>query len=163
VPHQTNHQKDPYELFKDKKLNASYFKAFESKCFIHNNGKKNLVKLDARSDKGAFVCYSSVSKTYRVYNKCTMVAEEYIHVIFDKTNNGVTSTCSFDELQISKYIDDEDEGAQDNIITKMLLSTQTIVQIRTTKDRLMTLKLIQKPHKMLVIGLKLITRTIDHL
>jgi len=44
-----------------------------------------------------------------------------------------------------------------NTIIKMFLSTQTNIQIRITKDRLITLKLIQKPHKMLVINLKLIT------
>ena len=59
----------PYELFKGKKPNVSYFKAFASKCFIHNNRKKNLRKFNARSDKGIFVGHSSISKAYHVQKK----------------------------------------------------------------------------------------------
>jgi len=86
-------------------------KAFVSKCFIHNNGKKNLGKFDTSSNKGIFVNHSSISKVYYVYNKCIKVLEEFIHIVFDETNNGLTNTSSFDEFQISKYIDDEDNGA----------------------------------------------------
>ena len=48
-------KKTPYELFKGKKPSISYFHAFGSKCFIHNNGKDRLGKFDARSDEGTLV------------------------------------------------------------------------------------------------------------
>ena len=44
-------KKTTYELFKMKNPKASYFRAFGCKCFIHDNGKENLVKLDARSNE----------------------------------------------------------------------------------------------------------------
>jgi len=34
-----------------------------------------------------------------------------MHVVFEETDNGFTSTFSFDEFQLSKYVNDEDEGA----------------------------------------------------
>ena len=98
---------------KTRSPSVSYFKAFESKCFIYNNGKENLYKFDPRSREGISVGHSLVSKAYRAHNKCTKVIEESIHVIFDETNNGLASSFSFDELQLRKYVDDEDEGALD--------------------------------------------------
>ena len=72
----------------------------------------NLGKFDGRSDEGIFVGYSSVLKAYNVYNKCTKVIEESIHVIFHETNNGVANTSSFDEFHLNKSTYDEDEEAQ---------------------------------------------------
>ncbi|XP_021717826.1 uncharacterized protein LOC110685579 [Chenopodium quinoa] len=43
--------KTPYELMKGKKPNISYFRSFGCKCFVHNNGKRNLGKFDERSDE----------------------------------------------------------------------------------------------------------------
>ena len=67
--------KTPYELWKNKKPNISYFKAFGSKCFILNT-KDNLGKFDTKYNVGIFLGYSSSSKVYRVFNKKTMVVEE---------------------------------------------------------------------------------------
>ena len=72
---------------KIKKLNISYFHIFDCKHFILNNGKDNLDKYDAKSDEGIFLGYSIFGKTYRVFNKCTLVVEESIHMVFDETNN----------------------------------------------------------------------------
>ena len=52
---------------------------------IHNNGKDNLSKFDIKSDEGIFLGYATTSRTYRVFNKRTLVVEETIHVIFDET------------------------------------------------------------------------------
>ena len=46
--------KTPYELWKNKKPNISYFKVFGSKCFILNN-KDNLGKFDANLILGYFL------------------------------------------------------------------------------------------------------------
>ena len=47
-------KKTPYELWKNKKPNISYFKVFGCKCFILNT-KDNLGKFDAKLDVGIFL------------------------------------------------------------------------------------------------------------
>ena len=80
--------KTPYELWKNKKPNISYFKVFGSKCFILNT-KDKLENFDAKSNIGIFLGYSSSSKAYRVFNKKTMVVEESVHVVFDESNESL--------------------------------------------------------------------------
>ena len=80
--------KTPYELWKNKKPNISHFKVFGSKCFILNT-KNNLGNFDAKYSVGIFLGYSLFSKTYRVFNKKTMVVEESIHVVFNKSNESL--------------------------------------------------------------------------
>lgn len=63
-----------------------HLRTFGCKCFVHNNGKDNLSKFDARSDEGVFLGYSSHSKAYKIYNKRTLCIEESAHVIFDESN-----------------------------------------------------------------------------
>ena len=65
-------KKSPYELWKKKKPNISYFKVFGCKFFILNT-KDNFGKFDAKSDVGIFLGYSTSSKAFRVFNKRTMV------------------------------------------------------------------------------------------
>ena len=89
-------KKTPYELWKNKKPNISYFKFFGSKCFILNI-KDNLGKFDAKSDVGLFLGYSTSSKDFRVFNKRTMVVEESIHVIFYESNNSFQGKDSVDD------------------------------------------------------------------
>ena len=74
-------KKTPYELWKNKKPNISYFKVFGCKCFILNP-KDNLGNFDAKSDVRMFLGYSTSSKVFRIFNKRTMVVEESIHAIF---------------------------------------------------------------------------------
>ena len=78
--------KTPYELFRGRKPNISHLRAFGCKCFVHNNGKKNLGKFDERSEEAIFLGYSSDSKAYKVHNKSSMCVEESIHIIFDEVN-----------------------------------------------------------------------------
>ena len=80
-------KKTPYELWKNRKSNISYFHVFGCKCFIHNNNKDNLEKFDIRSDEEIFLGYSTTSKAYKVFNKKTLVDEESIHVTFDESNH----------------------------------------------------------------------------
>ena len=65
-------KKTPYELYKEKKPNISYFKIFGCRYFILINGKDKLKKFDAKFDKAIFLSYSSHSRTYRVFNKRTL-------------------------------------------------------------------------------------------
>ena len=80
--------KTPYELWKNKKSNISYFKVFGSICFILNT-KNNLENFDAKYNVGIFLGYSSSSKAYRVFDKKTMVVEETTHVVFDEYNDSL--------------------------------------------------------------------------
>ena len=89
-------KKTPYELWKNKKPNISYFKVFGCKCFILNT-KDNLGKFDAKSDVGIFLGYLTSSKAFRVFNKRTMVVEKSIYVIFYESNNSVQERESFDD------------------------------------------------------------------
>ena len=89
-------KKTPYELWKNKKLNISYLKVFGCKFFILNT-KDNLEKFNAKSDVGIFFGYSTSSKAFRVFNKRTMVVEEFIHVIFYESNNSLQERESFDD------------------------------------------------------------------
>ena len=73
--------KTPYELWKNRKPNISYFHIFDSRCFILNNRDK-LSKFDPKSYEGIFLGYSSVSKAFRVWNRSCNRVEETIHVRF---------------------------------------------------------------------------------
>ena len=98
------HKKTPYELWKNKKLNISYFKVFGCKCFILNT-KDNLRNFDAKSDVGIFLGYSTSSKAFKVFNKRTMVVEESIHIIFYKSNNSLQEKESVDDdLGLETYM-----------------------------------------------------------
>ncbi|CAM8980299.1 unnamed protein product [Rhodiola kirilowii] len=77
--------KTPYELLRGRKPNIFHLKVFGCRCFVHNNGKENLGKFDARSDEGVFVGYSSHSKAYKVFNLRLEQVEESVHVRFDET------------------------------------------------------------------------------
>ena len=55
----------PYDLWKGKKSNISYFHIFGSECFILNT-KDKLSKFGPKSNPGVFLGYSSVSKAYKV-------------------------------------------------------------------------------------------------
>ena len=92
-------KKTPYELWKDRKPNISYFHIFGCRCFIYNNGKDNLNKFDSRIDEGIFLGYSTNSKAYWVFNKRTLIVEESIHVVFDELNTS----------SITKNLDDDED------------------------------------------------------
>ncbi|KAJ9556363.1 hypothetical protein OSB04_010977 [Centaurea solstitialis] len=74
----------PYELFRNRKPSIEHLHIFGCVCYILNN-KDNLGKFDSKSDDGIFLGYSSISKTYRVFNKRRQAIEETIHVKFDES------------------------------------------------------------------------------
>ena len=90
--------KTPYELWKDRKPNISYFHIFGCYCYILNI-KDNLGKFDAKSDKGIFLGYSLTSKAYRVFNLCSNNMEESMHVKFDEFEEQPTQA-NFDEDEV---------------------------------------------------------------
>ena len=64
-------KKTPYELWRGRKPNISYFHPFGCNCFIHNNGKNNLCKFDARGDEGIFLGYAPINRAFHDFNKRT--------------------------------------------------------------------------------------------
>ncbi|KAH9780087.1 Integrase catalytic domain-containing protein [Citrus sinensis] len=105
-----NLNKTPYELWKDRKPNIGYFKVFGCKCFVLNT-KDNLGKFDPKSDVGIFLGYSNSSKTYRVYNKRTLVVEESMHVTFDESNPSSTEKVVVDD---NAEEEQQEEASNDN-------------------------------------------------
>ena len=74
----------PYELINNKRFSIAHLRSFGCKCFVLNNGKDDLGKFDAIIDEGVFVGYSSISKSYTIFNKRTLCMEESVHVKFDE-------------------------------------------------------------------------------
>src|ERR1044072_6521532 len=74
--------KTPYELWKNKKPNISYFHHFGCICYVLNT-KEHLGKFDSKAEKCILLGYSECSKRYSIFNKATLVVEESIHVRFD--------------------------------------------------------------------------------
>ena len=77
-------KKTSYEIWRENKRKVKYFRIFGSKCYILND-KENLGKFDAKSVEGIFLGYSTNSRVYRVYNKCTKMVMESINVVIDDT------------------------------------------------------------------------------
>src|SRR3954466_14372632 len=74
--------KTPYELWKNRKPNISYFHPFGCVCFILNT-KDYLGKFDSKAQKCFLLGYFECSKGYRVYNTETLIVEESINIRFD--------------------------------------------------------------------------------
>src|SRR4051812_7375456 len=74
--------KTPYELWKNRNPNISYFHPFGYVCYILNT-KDHLHKFDSKAQKCFLLGYSEFSKGYRVYNTKTLVVEESINIRFD--------------------------------------------------------------------------------
>ena len=89
-------KKTSYEIWGEKKPMVKYFRIFGSKCYILND-RENLGKFDAKNDEGIFLGYSTNSRVYRVYSKCTKTMMESINVVIDDTIS-------------EKDIDDDGEG-----------------------------------------------------
>ncbi|GJZ01121.1 putative ribonuclease H-like domain-containing protein [Tanacetum coccineum] len=79
----TLHDKTPYELVHDKKLDLSFLHVFGALCYPTNDSE-DLGKLKAKADIGFFVGYAPNRKGYRIYNKRTRQIMETIHVTFDE-------------------------------------------------------------------------------
>ncbi|GKC76955.1 retrovirus-related pol polyprotein from transposon TNT 1-94 [Tanacetum coccineum] len=104
------HDKTPYEIFRERIPDISYFYVFGCPVFIHNH-KDHLGKFNAKADDGYFLGYSFVSKVFRVFNTRRQQVEETYHVTFDESieATGFTNT-SVDEIGIddsSRYPPDE--------------------------------------------------------
>ena len=104
IGYQLDHcfQKLLMSSIKVKKPNISHLRSFGCKYFILNNGKHPIGKMDAKNDEAIFMGYALNSKTYRVFNKTSLIVEESIHVIFDETNVAPRRVLLLMMMQISK-------------------------------------------------------------
>lgn len=74
--------KTPYELWKNRKPNISYFYPFGCSCFILNT-KENLNNFDSKAQKCIILGHFEHLKGYKVYNTETQIIMESIHINFD--------------------------------------------------------------------------------
>nr|GEV52014.1 retrovirus-related Pol polyprotein from transposon TNT 1-94 [Tanacetum cinerariifolium] len=83
--------KTPYEIFRERIPDISYFHVFGCLVFIHNH-KDHLGKFNAKADDEYFLGYSSVSKAFRVYNTRRQKIKETYHVTFDESMEAIRFT-----------------------------------------------------------------------
>nr|GEV42609.1 retrovirus-related Pol polyprotein from transposon TNT 1-94 [Tanacetum cinerariifolium] len=103
------HDKNPYEIFRERIPDISYFHMFGCLVFIHNH-KDHLGKFNAKADDGYFLGYSFVSKAFRVYNIRRQQIEETYHVTFNGMEAIRFTNTLVDEIEIddsSRYPPDE--------------------------------------------------------
>ncbi|GJR60353.1 retrovirus-related pol polyprotein from transposon TNT 1-94 [Tanacetum coccineum] len=104
------HDKTPYEIFRERIPDISYFHVFGCLVFIYNH-KDHLGKFDVKADDGYFLGYSFVSKAFRVFNTRRQQVEESYHVTFYESMEAIRFTnTSIDEIGIddsSRYPPDE--------------------------------------------------------
>jgi hypothetical protein len=105
-------KKTPYELLTDNKPNVSYFKVFESKCYVLQKRPKSS-KLAPKVYEGFLLGYDSKSRVYRVFNKDFGCVETTCEAVFDETNSS----------QIEQYDLDvvDDEEAPCNALQRMAI------------------------------------------
>ena len=77
-----------------------HLRIFGCKCYVHNNGKDVLGKLDPRSDEAIFLSYSSHSKAYKVFNKRTLCVEKSVHVLFDESNSLIENGAQDEDFEL---------------------------------------------------------------
>ncbi|GKA77998.1 integrase, catalytic region, zinc finger, CCHC-type containing protein [Tanacetum coccineum] len=77
------HNKTPYELLHNKKLDLSYLHVFGVLCYPTNDSE-DLGKLKPKADIGIFIGYALANKAFQIYNKRTRLITETIHVDFDE-------------------------------------------------------------------------------
>jgi hypothetical protein len=77
------HRKTPYELLFGRTPSLSFMRPFGCHVTILNT-KDHLGKFEGKADEGYMIGYSLQSKAYRVYNKCTRLVEENLHIEFQE-------------------------------------------------------------------------------
>ena len=77
-------KKTSYGLWVGRKPNLKYFRTFGREGYILRNGD-NLGKVDAKSDLGIFLGYSTMSKDYKVYNQNSQVIQKSSNVVINDT------------------------------------------------------------------------------
>ena len=74
-------KKTSYEFFTAKKSHVSYFRVFESKCFILIKSGRNS-KFAPKAVEGLLLGDDSNTRAYRVFNKSTGLVEVSYDIVF---------------------------------------------------------------------------------
>jgi hypothetical protein len=106
--HATNHiylhkllKKTPYELLIGNKPNVSYFRVFESKCYVLQKRLKSY-KFALKDYECFLIVYDSNSRAYHVFNKDSGCIETTCDMMFDNTNGSQVEQYDLD------VVDDEE-------------------------------------------------------
>ena len=83
-----------------------YLKIMFLKCFVLNNEKHSIDKMDAKNDKAIFMGYALHSKAYRVFNKSSLIVEQSMHIIFE-TNATLRKVVDGDDAGIENTKEEE--------------------------------------------------------
>ena len=65
---------------------STIFQLFIFICFVLNNGKELVSRLDSNFDECLLLGYSTNSKAYQIFNKHTVRIKESMHAVLDETN-----------------------------------------------------------------------------
>nr|GEX21106.1 retrovirus-related Pol polyprotein from transposon TNT 1-94 [Tanacetum cinerariifolium] len=107
------HNKTPYELFYCKTLTLSFKIPFRCPFTILNT-IDHLGKFDGMADKGFFIGYSLNSKTFRVFNSRTKIAEENLHIRFSESTPNVVGTQFNGSVDPRSFNDDRSKPSSDD-------------------------------------------------
>jgi hypothetical protein len=94
-------KKTPYALFTGKKPNVSYFRVFESKCYVLQKRSKSS-KFAPKVYEGFLLGYDSNSCVYHVFSKDSGCVEITCDAVFDETNDSQVEQYDLD------VVDDEE-------------------------------------------------------
>jgi hypothetical protein len=109
-------KKISYKLLTGNKPNVSYFRVFESKCYILvKKGRHS--KFAPKAVEGFLLGYDSNTKAYRVFNKSLGLVEVSSDVVYDETNGSPREQVDLDDV-------DEDE------VPKAAMRTMAIGDVR---------------------------------
>jgi hypothetical protein len=90
-------KKTSYKLLTGNKPNVSYFRVFESKCYILvKKGRHS--KFAPKAIEGFLLGYDSNTKAYRVFNKSSGLVEVSSDVVFDETNGSPREQFDLDDI-----------------------------------------------------------------
>jgi hypothetical protein len=94
-------KKISYELLSDNKPSVSYFRVFESKCYVLQK-RSNSSKFSPKVYEDFLLGYNSNSHVYRVFNMTFGCVETICDTVFDETSSSQKEEVDLD------LIDDEE-------------------------------------------------------
>ncbi|GJT64613.1 retrovirus-related pol polyprotein from transposon TNT 1-94 [Tanacetum coccineum] len=104
------HRKIAYEVFRGRAPDIIYFHVFGCPVHIHNH-RDHLGKFDEKEDDGFFLGYSSVAKSFRVFNIRRQEMEETFHVTFSEDDEAISQTSTEGDAinfnEVNSFPDDE--------------------------------------------------------
>jgi transposase InsO family protein len=94
-------KKTPYELITSNKPNVSYFRVFDSKCYVLQKRSKSS-KFAPKVYEDFMLGYDSTSHAYHVFSKDSSCVETTYDAVFDETNDSQVEQYDLD------IVDDEE-------------------------------------------------------